>query len=119
MRNKSALCSFLNEEFPVKLEIPQFPEEEFNLKFISKAILSKCAFVLHGPPATGKTTFAVSHFRDPLKVNTPDDLKLYNEEQHDAIVFDDWKWTKKSKLTQSRVLTLERFDLDLTWKFFV
>lgn len=48
------------------------------------------ALLLHGPPGTGKTSFALAHFKAPLLCSHVEDLRKLNYPQlHDGIVFDD------------------------------
>lgn len=49
--------------------------------------LNRCVYI-HGPSGTGKTQFALSHFKNPLLVRHIDDLKQLTE-RNDGIVFDD------------------------------
>jgi len=49
---------------------------------------NKC-LVFIGPTQIGKTQFAKSHFNTPLMVRHKDDLKLFDADIHDGIVFDD------------------------------
>jgi len=61
--------------------------EDFNRgPLIRKAGKSIC---LTGPSATGKTTFALAHFQNPMLVSDIDQLKEYRPGWHDGIVFDD------------------------------
>lgn len=47
------------------------------------------AIILYGDSGIGKTQFALAHFRNPLMVTHMDDLKQFQQEIHDGIVFDD------------------------------
>jgi len=71
------------------------------LKFSSKFLLSDFnrspldlskSILLTGPSGTGKTEFALAHFKNPLFVRHMDKLKQLNCD-HDGIVFDDMSWT--------------------------
>lgn len=69
-------------------------EPEFKLdQFLREPLedLDKYLYVLHGPPATGKTSYALAHFKKPLLVSHIEDLR--NLEDHDGIVFDDMSFT--------------------------
>lgn len=62
--------------------------------------------LLYGPTGTGKTFFALSHFKTPLVVNHIDALKQYDPCSHDGIVFDDmsfdhWPITSVIKLLET------------------
>jgi len=48
-----------------------------------------CTHMVVGPPGTGKTQYALSHFNKPLFVTHMDDLKNFHQRVHDGIVFDD------------------------------
>lgn len=47
------------------------------------------ALVIWGPTGTGKTQYALAHFKQPLLVSHMDDLKDFDENRNDGIVFDD------------------------------
>lgn len=69
-------------------------EPEFQLdQFLREPIedLDKYLYVLHGPPGTGKTSYALAHFTKPLLVSHIEDLR--NLEDHDGVVFDDMSFT--------------------------
>lgn len=63
---------------------PSYASDSFNveLRDLSKPLL------ITGEPGTGKTSFALSHFGNPLLVSQIDDLQKL-EDDHDGIVFDD------------------------------
>lgn len=64
----------------------------------SKLTFGKKATLLWGPTGTGKTCFALAHFKNPLVVSHIDKLKLLSPD-NDAIVFDDMSfkhWPKES-----------------------
>lgn len=48
----------------------------------------ECMFIWGGT-SLGKTEWAKMHFKNPLLVCNTDDLKFFNEEEHDGIIFDD------------------------------
>lgn len=48
----------------------------------------ECMFI-YGGTSLGKTEWAKLHFKNPLLVCNTDDLKLFNGEEHDGIIFDD------------------------------
>jgi len=65
----------------------QQPQLELNLPVL-----------LWGPSGTGKTHFAISHFKNPLIISHIDKLKLISPD-HDGLVFDDMsfkQWPKES-----------------------
>ncbi len=45
--------------------------------------------LLYGDSGTGKTSFALAHFTNPLLVRHVDDLRAYLPHVHDGLVFDD------------------------------
>lgn len=47
------------------------------------------SWLIHGKAGTGKTQWALSHFKNPLLVSHIEDLQEFDEEEHDGIVFDD------------------------------
>ena len=47
------------------------------------------SWLIHGAAGTGKTQFALSHFSNPLMVSHIEDLKDFDADEHDGIVFDD------------------------------
>lgn len=47
------------------------------------------ANIVWGPSDSGKTTFALAHFKNPLLVSHMDDLQTFDSNNHDGIVFDD------------------------------
>lgn len=46
------------------------------------------SWVFHGKPGTGKTQFALAHFKNPVMISGPEDYKRINDET-DGIVIDD------------------------------
>lgn len=65
-------------------DLSQFKLDKLDLK---KPVL------LHGPSGTGKTGFALAHFKNPLLVSHADDLGRLDPSEHDGIVFDDMSFT--------------------------
>lgn len=60
---------------------PRWPLQEF------------CSYVkplvFIGAPGIGKTQYAKAHFEKPLLISGLDELRDYNSEEHDGIIFDD------------------------------
>lgn len=52
--------------------------------------------LIYGPSGTGKTMFALAHFENPLLVTHMDDLKDFDPQEHDGIVFDDMDFSDRS-----------------------
>jgi len=46
-------------------------------------------WLVFGKAGTGKTQWALAHFKNPLLVSHTDDLKEFDTDDHDGIVFDD------------------------------
>lgn len=80
----------------------RFLETDFNipLRDLSKASL------FCGPTNIGKTQFALAHFKNPLLVCQPDDLKKLHPD-HDGVVFDDMSF-KHQPITS----VIHMLDLD-------
>lgn len=70
--------------------LAEYPLESFEWKPLS---LHKTANVIWGAPGIGKTQFALAHFTTPLLVSEINDLKGYDPQVHDGIVFDDMDFT--------------------------
>ena len=70
------------EEFTHSFSLTQFVHPPLNL---DKPVL------LWGPTDTGKTSFALAHFKNPLLVRHMDRLKQLTGD-HDGVVFDDMSW---------------------------
>lgn len=47
------------------------------------------SWLIWGKAHSGKTQFALSHFKNPLMVSHIDDLQDFDQDEHDGIVFDD------------------------------
>lgn len=73
------------------LDKPEYELLDFNTEQLGCLSLptEDRVFFLYGPSGTGKTSFALAHFRNPLKVNDLDDLLAFRPNIHDGIVFDD------------------------------
>jgi len=59
------------------------------VNFIPNEILSTKAVFITGCAGSGKTTWALSHFKLPILISHIDDLKRFNPAIHDGLVFDD------------------------------
>lgn len=70
--------------------LEQFPKWE-PIKDWSKTI------VLCGPPDSGKTEFALAHFKNAMVVSHIDALLDYDKDRHDGIVFDDMDFSNKER----------------------
>lgn len=66
-------------------------------------------FFIHGPSDTGKTQWALAHFKNPLVCRDTDDLKDFVPGFHDGIVFDDMSF---SHWPRTSVIHLLDWDLD-------
>lgn len=65
----------------------------FNREFIDPSILKRKSIVLTGKAGTGKTQFALSHFKRPKLIRQMDDIHTFNPREHDGIVFDDMSFS--------------------------
>lgn len=77
---------------------------------------TKYALVMIGPAKTGKTSFAMSLFKHPLKLNRLDILKQFDPEVYDGLVFDDMSFLMHSRDTVVAVTTVE-MDGNINVKF--
>ncbi len=62
------------------------------------------SIILRGPPNTGKTQYALAHFKFPLFVSDLNDLSMYQRDKHDGIVFDDMEFRSESRERQIALL---------------
>lgn len=60
--------------------------------------------IFEGPTDIGKTNFALAHFENPHWVVHIDDLKRFDAELHDGIVFDDMSFTHLPRQAQIHLL---------------
>lgn len=67
---------------------------------------SKC-HILWGESQIGKTQFALAHFKNPKLVRHLDDLKDFDQDEHDGIVFDDMSFNHLPRETQIHILDIE------------
>lgn len=86
----SAIKRHLEECHKKKFE-KKFTLEDFNREALD---LKNKSTVLYGPTNTGKTSFAIAHFQNPLVVSHMDALKKFTSE-HDAIIFDDMSFNQR------------------------
>ena len=71
-------------------EKPRFTKKDFKpVPEVEKWNPAEKVLVLRGKPNCGKTQFAKTLFEKPLIVRHPDKLKSFDENTHDAIIFDD------------------------------
>lgn len=85
-----------------KIASGSFPAESFSmapLVFANDFNQMKVAVIV-GEPGIGKTQYALAHFSAPLLVTHIDDLKEFNSEIHDGIVFDDMDFKHLPRSTQ-------------------
>lgn len=68
--------------------VKKFELENFRLPPVTNGMEKTKAWLIWGRTGTGKTNFALAHFKNPLLVSHFDDLKNLSKE-HDGIVFDD------------------------------
>lgn len=72
-------------------DLPVYEERRWPLMWTAE---HEC--ILWGPEGTGKTVFALQHFKKPLLVTDLEDLKHLTK-SHDGIVFDDMDFTTVSR----------------------
>lgn len=76
----------------VAMKMPAFTHdfklEDYITQPISGEILETKSVHIYGPSGIGKTAFALAHFKNPLLIDSLDQLKNINPE-HDGLVFDD------------------------------
>ena len=60
--------------------------------------------VVSGPAGIGKTQYALAHFASPLRVTNLVQLKLFNQDVHDGIVFDDMQFCHNGIEEQLRLI---------------
>lgn len=66
----------------------KYKPEDFN-RDLEKFNASNPVLVFRGESGIGKTAFARAHFKSPLMVNHLDDLRKFDTDFHDGLVFDD------------------------------
>lgn len=69
-------------------KVPSFQSKYSLTDFNCPSLVLSKTVLLHGPSNTGKTSFALSHFRNPLLVRHIERLKQLSPD-NDGIVFDD------------------------------
>jgi len=62
------------------------------------------SIVLLGPSNTGKTEFALAHFKNPKLVTDIDELLDFDPGEHDGIVFDDMDFNSQSRNAQIAIV---------------
>lgn len=64
--------------------------------------------VVLGASQIGKTAWAENHFKNPLLVSDIEDLRKYDPEQHDGVVFDDVDFTDLPRCEQIHLLDIKK-----------
>jgi len=77
---------FWTQNHKKKITNALFPMDKFRMPPITDWTTSWLVF---GNAGTGKTQWALAHFKNPLLVSHTDDLKEFDADDHDGIVFDD------------------------------
>lgn len=80
---------------------------EFTMSPIDRQKLETYAIILYGISNTGKTSYALSHFKQPLLVRHVDDLKML-QVGTDGIVFDDMSFKHWPRTACIHILDLEQ-----------
>lgn len=88
-------------------EEPEHKLEDFNRPPLDPDDLSKYGVVLEGPPGTGKTSWALAHFKKPLLISDSDQIKDIVEGEHDGVVFDDMSFKHWPVTTQTHLMDLK------------
>jgi len=89
---------------------PIFEHKRFhNTEWTLKTIDDWKVLVLYGSTNTGKTQWATHQFINPLVCSHMDDLKFFNRDEHDGIVFDDMSFSHYPRET---IIHLLDWDLD-------
>lgn len=89
---------------------PKRQKVSFNIECFKLARpdrMDRLSVFLHGPTNTGKTSYALSLFDSPILCRHVDDLKNFDKEFHDGIVFDDMSFEHWSPGAVIHLLDLE------------
>lgn len=78
----------LEYAYSKKFRVDTFPKYRLDQFTLPRQDLSK-SLVIYGESGTGKTQFAKAHFERPLLISHIDQLKIWNPQNHDGLVFDD------------------------------
>jgi len=84
-------------QVPDQVNVDKFNEVDYDMKK---------ALVLKGPPNCGKTSWAISRFKNPLKVCDIDDLRQIDKDV-DGLVFDEMLFGNYNKATQVFLLDMD------------
>jgi hypothetical protein len=91
--NRDKITRFFEDHFAPVFE-HKYDVSSFNRSLVDwDAVDGRSSVVLTGPPALGKTHWALAHFECPLFVNHIDKIKMFSPHVHDGIVFDDVSFT--------------------------
>lgn len=93
-----------------KLNPPRFRMDSFNLPplDLSKPVL------LHGPTHTGKTQYALAHFKNALLVTHHEGCRHFDPDVHDGIVFEDVTFDAWKDATVKHLLDMEvDFEMEM------
>lgn len=84
MKNLQRYEYALNKHIQPPTEVKYKPED-FTVDLLDLTL----PVVIWGRSGLGKTEFAKAHFKNPLIVSHVDDLKKFDKERHDGLIFDD------------------------------
>lgn len=112
IRNHNAI-RFLSEHLEVAETVDR--KEIFKIPLI-KFEPAK-AYIFQGKSGIGKTTYAQAHFKNPLFVSHPDDMKKFRKGHHDAYIFDDMQFLQWPETTQIHLVDMAQ-DRSIHCRFF-
>lgn len=88
---------------------PTYTLNQFSMPDFTTVVGSK-PILLYGESGTGKTQFALAHFKTPLLVRHMDALAEFNSKVHDGIVFDDMSFLHMPVEARIHLLDMEEFS---------
>lgn len=74
---------------------------------IFQSILEQKSVLIYGASGTGKTAYALAHFKKPYLISHVDQLKTFKPSLHDGLVFDDMSFTHWPAESCIHILDLE------------
>lgn len=118
-KNYQILNQMINEHKRIMRRIakekPRFTKNDFILIPEAENHNFKWSLVLMGEAGYGKTQYAKSFFQTPLVVRHMDKLKMFDENYHDGVVFDDMSFAKYKRENVVHIFDTEE-DQDINVK---